>query len=309
MSMSVPQDRCSAPSCCCARRRCSPAASRASPRRARRSSPIRRASRRSAARSPRSSMRSARRTGSSRATPPASIRRSALKLPDVGYMRALSPEGVLSVNPTGILALAGQRPEGSRRRAEEGRASPMSTCPRRFDQRASSTRSGSSARRSAPRPRPTTLAAEVEAELKAAEALTRRQSRAQARAVHPSRARRQDPCLGQRTAADGIIALAGGVNAVEAFRLQAAYRRSGRSRASPDVILMMDRGGDHAARPRLSCSPIRRSPRRRPARRQQADPHGRRLSARLRPAHRRRGPRSRRRSMATQIERLSGDGR
>src|SRR5690606_14563573 len=29
----------------------------------------------------------------------------ALKLPDVGYMRQLSPEGVLSVNPSGILAL------------------------------------------------------------------------------------------------------------------------------------------------------------------------------------------------------------
>ena len=35
---------------------------------------------------------------------------AALKLPDVGYMRALSPEGVLSVNPTGILAVEGSGP-------------------------------------------------------------------------------------------------------------------------------------------------------------------------------------------------------
>ncbi|TIV57979.1 MAG: hemin ABC transporter substrate-binding protein, partial [Mesorhizobium sp.] len=36
---------------------------------------------------------------------------AALELPDVGYMRALSPEGVLSVNPTGILALHGSGPK------------------------------------------------------------------------------------------------------------------------------------------------------------------------------------------------------
>src|ERR1043165_2711236 len=36
---------------------------------------------------------------------------AAAKLPDVGYMRALSPEGVLSVNPTGILALHGSGPK------------------------------------------------------------------------------------------------------------------------------------------------------------------------------------------------------
>ncbi|RVA86245.1 hemin ABC transporter substrate-binding protein, partial [Mesorhizobium sp. M7A.F.Ca.CA.004.01.1.1] len=37
--------------------------------------------------------------------------KAALELPDVGYMRALSPEGVLSVNPTGILALHGSGPK------------------------------------------------------------------------------------------------------------------------------------------------------------------------------------------------------
>ena len=34
----------------------------------------------------------------------------ALKLPDVGYMRALSPEGVIAVNPTAILAVEGSGP-------------------------------------------------------------------------------------------------------------------------------------------------------------------------------------------------------
>src|SRR3954470_13185506 len=36
---------------------------------------------------------------------------AAVALPDVGYMRQLSPEGVLSVNPSGILALQGSGPK------------------------------------------------------------------------------------------------------------------------------------------------------------------------------------------------------
>lgn len=37
----------------------------------------------------------------------------ALELPDVGYMRALSPEGVLSVDPDGIIMLEGSGPPGA----------------------------------------------------------------------------------------------------------------------------------------------------------------------------------------------------
>ena len=36
---------------------------------------------------------------------------AANKLPDVGYMRALSPEGVLSINPTAIIAVEGSGPK------------------------------------------------------------------------------------------------------------------------------------------------------------------------------------------------------
>ena len=35
----------------------------------------------------------------------------ASELPDVGYMRQLSPEGVLSVNPSGLLVLEGSGPK------------------------------------------------------------------------------------------------------------------------------------------------------------------------------------------------------
>ena len=36
---------------------------------------------------------------------------AAFSIPDIGYMRQLSPEGVLSVNPTAILALEGSGPK------------------------------------------------------------------------------------------------------------------------------------------------------------------------------------------------------
>ena len=36
---------------------------------------------------------------------------AAMALPDVGYMRQLSPEGVLSVNPSGLLVLEGSGPK------------------------------------------------------------------------------------------------------------------------------------------------------------------------------------------------------
>ena len=167
------------------RLRCSRCAGRHADRRHRRSLPTRRASSRSAARSPRSSMRSARKASWSPAIRPASIREAALTLPDVGYMRALSPEGVLSVNPTGILALARQRPEGSGRCAEEGERALHRGARDTSTMTASSKRSASSARRSASTPRPKRWRPRSMPRSKAAEKLTAGDPGAQARAVHP----------------------------------------------------------------------------------------------------------------------------
>ena len=52
---------------------------------------------------------------------------------------------------------------------------------------------------------------------------------------------------GTGTAADGIIALAGAVNAIDDYEGYKAADRRSHHRRSPDVILMMDRGGDHGA--------------------------------------------------------------
>jgi iron complex transport system substrate-binding protein len=52
---------------------------------------------------------------------------------------------------------------------------------------------------------------------------------------------------GTGTAADGIIALAGAVNAIDEYSGYKALTEEAIIEAAPDVILMMDRGGDHSA--------------------------------------------------------------
>ncbi|MFM2280673.1 MAG: hypothetical protein RLZZ444_2904, partial [Pseudomonadota bacterium] len=60
---------------------------------------------------------------------------AAMKLPDVGYMRALSPEGVLSVNPTAILMIEGSGPPTTVEVLKKA-AIPTVTIPEGFDREA-----------------------------------------------------------------------------------------------------------------------------------------------------------------------------
>jgi iron complex transport system substrate-binding protein len=78
---------------------------------------------------------------------------AALKLPDVGYMRALSPEGVLSVNPSGILALADSGPKEAVDVLKKASV-PFIEVPETFDSEGIIEKSGLSEKRSAPMRRP-----------------------------------------------------------------------------------------------------------------------------------------------------------
>ena len=125
-----------APSARATRSRC------ATPRAARWRSAIRPASCRSAARHGNSLCARARGSGSSRSTttsfyPPQALQEK----PNVGYMRALSPEGVLGLSPSLILASRRRRPEGSDRGAAAPRACRSCWCPTSTPARASSRRS------------------------------------------------------------------------------------------------------------------------------------------------------------------------
>ncbi|MEI4232413.1 heme/hemin ABC transporter substrate-binding protein [Roseovarius sp. D22-M7] len=168
-------------------------------------------------------------------------------LPDVGYARALSPEGVLSVNPSHILAIEDAGPPET---IDVLKASgiPFTSVPDARDGPgilrkiavvgdALDTAAGARA-----------LIAETRAALDAAARQTAR--------IAPENRKRVLFILslqggrilagGRDTQAAGIIEMAGGINAVDAFTGYKPMTDEAVTRAAPDVILMMDRGGDHA---------------------------------------------------------------
>ena len=169
---------------------------------------------------------------------------AALKLPDVGYMRQLAPEGVLSVNPTALLIIEGSGPKETLDVLSKGSVEIV-TVPEGFSHegilakvRAVGTALGVEAKAEE-------LATRLDGELKAAEAIT---------AKVPERKRvlfilsMQDGKVmasGTDTAANGIIELAGGVNAVDGYSGYKALTDEAIVTARPDVILMMSREGGH----------------------------------------------------------------
>ncbi|MRX31599.1 ABC transporter substrate-binding protein [Aminobacter sp. MDW-2] len=169
------------------------------------------------------------------------------KLPDVGYMRALSPEGVLSVNPTGILALEGSGPKEAIDVLKKASV-PYIQVPEGFSHdgilqkiRIVGKALGTDAKAEA-------LAADVGKQLSEAEALTKDIAQGERKRVLFILSMQGGKILasGNHTAADGIIALAGAVNAVEGYPGYKQLTDEAAITARPDVILMMDRGGGTA---------------------------------------------------------------
>lgn len=171
---------------------------------------------------------------------------AALKLPDVGYMRQLSPEGVLSVNPSGILALQGSGPKEAIDVLKKASV-PYIEVPETFDNagilakiRAVGAALGVEAKADA-------LAAEVDAQLKSAEALTAGVKERKRVLFILSLQGGKVMASGTGTAANGIIDLAGGVNAVDGYAGYKQITDEAIIEAKPDIILSMIRGGNHEA--------------------------------------------------------------
>ncbi|MDB5657966.1 MAG: hemin transporter substrate-binding protein [Cypionkella sp.] len=182
-------------------------------------------------------------------------------LPDVGYIRALSPEGVLSVDPDLILAEADAGPPAA---VDVLNAAGVPFLRMPGD------------------PTPAGVVAKIKA---VAEALGRKAegealaakvqvglSEAETRAAAVTDKKRVLFVLslqggrlmagGEGSSAEGIIALAGGINAAEGFKGYKQMTDEAVLAAAPDLILMMDREGDLAignpdvmAHPTLSQTP------------------------------------------------------
>ncbi|MGR3506766.1 MAG: heme/hemin ABC transporter substrate-binding protein [Paracoccaceae bacterium] len=186
---------------------------------------------------------------------------SVMDLPDVGYVRALSPEGVLSVAPELILSERGAGPTETIAALEaagvEFVTMPDDPTPQgvlnKIDAVAMALRlpdAGAALRQD--------VAAGLAAATARATAVTDRQRVLFVLSLQSGRVM----VGGEGSSAEGIIELAGGVNAATGFDGYKQMTDEAVIAAAPDLILMMDREGDLAistedvqAHPALGLTP------------------------------------------------------
>lgn len=170
----------------------------------------------------------------------------AMSLPDVGYIRALSPEGVMSVNPSAILMLEGSGPPEAVEVIEKA-SIPVVRVPESFDREGIVAKIKTVGHALGVDDKAAALAAQVDSDLAAAETATANIEPRKRVLFVLSMQGGRILASGSGTAADGILRMAGAVNAVEGFEGYKQLTDEAVYNARPDVVLMMDRGGDHGA--------------------------------------------------------------
>ena len=168
----------------------------------------------------------------------------AMELPDIGYMRALSPEGVLSIDPSVIVMLEGSGPPEALEVLEKASV-PLVTVPERFDRDGILEKIRIVGEVFGVEDKAAKLAGDIAADLDAAKAATADVKERKKVLFVLSLQGGRVLASGTGTAADGIIAMAGGVNAVTGYSGYKQLSDEALIEAAPDVILVMDRGGDH----------------------------------------------------------------
>lgn len=165
-------------------------------------------------------------------------------LPDVGYMRQLSPEGVLSVNPTGLLMLEGSGPKETMDVLTKASV-PLITVPETYDHAGILEKIRVVGQALGAEEKAAELSAQVDADLAAAEKLTASVPEKKRILFILSLQGGKILAAGSDTAADGIIELAGATNAVEGYSGYKQLSDEAAILAKPDIILMMNRGVEH----------------------------------------------------------------
>lgn len=179
---------------------------------------------------------------------------AAMALPDVGYMRQLSAEGVLSVNPSGILALHGSGPREAMDVLKKSSV-PFIDVPEHYSHDGILEKIRIVGKALGVDTKAETLAAETDAKLKAAEKQTASIKKRKRILFVLSIQGGKILAAGSDTAGDGIIKLAGAVNAVEGFSGYKAMSDEAIVTARPDVILAMKNAGPPIAEAELFAIP------------------------------------------------------
>jgi iron complex transport system substrate-binding protein len=163
--------------------------------------------------------------------------------PNVGYMRALSAEGVLGLNPSLVLAIEGAGPKETIAVLEAATV-PLVRVPDRYTGDGIIEKIKMVADVAGAQVRGETLACEVGGDLTALGKL--RQKVMQPRKVMFVLSLQGGKAMvaGRNTAADGIIKLAGAVNAIDAYEGYKQIADEAVVAAAPDTVLVMQRQQD-----------------------------------------------------------------
>lgn len=184
------------------------------------------------------------------------------KLPDIGYMRALSSEGVLSVNPSAILMIEGSGPKETLDVLAKASV-PLVTVPEGYDRDAIVRKILTVGKALGVEAEAKELADRVRADVDAAVAEAAKVQGAKRRRVLFVLTVQNGKIMaaGGRTAADGILKLAGAVNATRGFQGYKPLNDEALIEAKPDVILTMVSGGPGVSDEELLANPaIRLTP-------------------------------------------------
>jgi iron complex transport system substrate-binding protein len=171
--------------------------------------------------------------------PPQALREK----PDVGYMRQLSAEGVLGLNPELILATEGAGPKETLAVLGEAKV-PLVTVPESFSEDGILERIGIVARELGVEQRGACLSAAVTKDLAAMRRLREKITEKRRVMFVISFVSGRAMVAGKKTAAHEIIALAGAVNAVDGYEGYKPLGEEAIVAAKPDVVLVMQRGRD-----------------------------------------------------------------
>jgi iron complex transport system substrate-binding protein len=160
--------------------------------------------------------------------------------PSVGYFRALSAEGILGLNPSLVLAIDGAGPKETISVLESA-AVPLVRVPDRYDGSGIVEKIRMVADVAAAAGRGACLAQQVESDLASLATL-------RAKVTQPKRVmfvisflNGKPMVAGRNTAADGIIRLAGGINAIDAYEGYKQIADEAVIAAGPDAVLVMQR--------------------------------------------------------------------
>jgi len=171
-------------------------------------------------------------------------------LPDIGYMRALSPEGVLSLEPEGLVLSEGAGPPQALEVLQK-LSLPLVMVPEEHSRAGIMAKISVLGQALGRERQAQALIEQVEEDFTRVEALLASITTKKRVLFVLSLQNGRIMAAGSETAADAIIHLAGGMNAIQGFSGYKLINDEALIEAAPDLILSMSGGGGHVVEDQL----------------------------------------------------------